>query len=546
MRHGITVLVLIALIICSGGSVSADMIVNEVMANEPGAFVSLEWIEIYNNSSGVELLSDYTLEILDGNTSNINELYFSDTLTFQPYEYLIICRNLISDGTTQGFEGVWGDSSLIWGDTYFESAIPKPIEMTFSLNNASGSVRLVGLQGVVSELSWDRSGADGVSWERVSFTSNIIDQSIDPKGATPGTLNSLTPVDEDLALELDNIHTNNGETVISFAIYNVGNNSVSGKQLQIKERTQSGSHDLETIDIPTIISSATYTFERRYILDGYYTTLECVLSEDDRLSNNVVKTQVPGSKYPPLSLSEFLANPTSELKTEWIELANRSDTVVDLHDWQFGDALVLYHVTDDTFLLYPDEFIVLADDTTEFLSFYSSFDGLLLQPSQWATLNNDVDVVRLVDLYGFVADSLYYDRLFPQNSTWGKGEDSNHENKWGISEIPGGTPGEPNRVFFEPNSPYMSLDIYPNIISPDGDGIDDFATITVGAPGGNEYELKIYDKQGRTVYTFDRVSDENIWMGLSSSGSRLPVGIYLVYFEVTGGESVKKPIVIAR
>ena len=546
MRYGIIILLLLTIIICLGGNTSAEMIVNEVMANEPGAFVSLEWIELYNNSSTVELLSDYTLEIHDENSSNIDELYFSDTLTLQPYQYLIICRNLISDGTIPGFEGIWGDSSLTWGDTYFESVIQEPVEMTFSLNNASGSVKLVGLQGVVSELSWDRSGADGVSWERVSFTSNIIDQSIDPKGATPGTLNSLTPVDEDLALELEDIHTDNGETVISFSIQNVGNNTVSGKQLQISEQTQSGSQVLETIDIPSLTSTETYQFERRYVLDGYYTTLECFLSEDDRLSNNEVRTRVPGSKFPSLSLSEFLANPNSELKTEWIELANRSDTVVDLQNWRFGDALVLYDITDDTFFLYPNEFIVLADDTTEFLAFYTSFDGLLLQPSQWATLNNDGDVVRLVDQYAFTSDSFFYDRVFPQNNTWGKGEDTQHENKWGVSDTPGGSPGEPNQVFFEPNSSHISMNISPKIISPDGDGIDDVATITVGAPGGNEYELKIYDRQGRTVYTFDRVSDENTWNGLSSSGSRLPVGIYLVYFEVTGGESVKKPIVIAR
>jgi flagellar hook assembly protein FlgD len=90
----------------------------------------------------------------------------------------------------------------------------------------------------------------------------------------------------------------------------------------------------------------------------------------------------------------------------------------------------------------------------------------------------------------------------------------------------------------------------PRVFSPDGDGIDETALITVAVPVASDYTMKIYDKQGRVVRTFieneQYVNSSYEWDGRSDSGRRMPVGIYILYFEAGGVESVKKTVVIAR
>jgi len=162
-------------------------------------------------------------------------------------------------------------------------------------------------------------------------------------------------------------------------------------------------------------------------------------------------------------------------------------------------------------------------------------------------LNNGIDKVRLIDQFGLELDHFSYNSVHPDNQTWSRGNDSKHQDDWGISEFADGTPGEENHdVYFSPTGSSLSLTLDPEIFSPDGDGIDEFTTIIVEAPSDHEYKLKIYDRQGREVYSFNRVRDENEWHGVNHSGERLPIGIYIIYLEAVGFESTKKTIVIAR
>ena len=118
-------------------------------------------------------------------------------------------------------------------------------------------------------------------------------------------------------------------------------------------------------------------------------------------------------------------------------------------------------------------------------------------------------------------------------------------------EDAGETPGEANRVRFAPEgSQSLQITVEPRIISPDGDGRDDSTVIRIQASIAPAYLLKLYDCRGRLVRTLEEgaadLRQEYVWRGETDSGSKLPIGIYVLYFEAVGVESGRTTVVVAR
>jgi len=536
-----------ALVCCSA---EAGLVVNEVLANEPGGYVTLEWIEIHNDSS--------TAILLEGYRSKVNDKWIDlpDSVWLDVGEYYVICRKLVSDTSSPGFEGLWGDSSGVWGDTPEESQLQTPYKAQFSLINTDGAVELYNPSGIlISELTWNEPGEDGFSWERVTPQSLDVAQSVDPGGSTPGFINSYTPVSNDLALEEVSVTPDNGETSITFTVANRGLNTVWNALLilspDLGENVGGFVDTLDAIDIAEIEPGSTFSTTRQYFFDGTYVSLSASLPDDDRTRNNRRDFVATGMDFPPVILSELLANPKELLETEWVEIKNRLNQPFDIAGWQLGDSLSLRTIIDTHAIIDPNEYAVLAKDSLAFLDFYRHFDKRCLQPDHWPPFNNDYDVVRLFDSFGFEVDRFVYTRVFNDNYTWSRGEEPGYENDWGRSEQVGGSPGEPNSVLYELTGSNIAVTIEPNVFSPDGDGSEDVVVITVEeAPAEAEVTMKIYDRQGRAVRTL--IDSETLlrtsytWNGRSDGGRRLPIGIYILYLEAAGSKSVKKPIVIAH
>ncbi|UCD65111.1 MAG: lamin tail domain-containing protein [Candidatus Zixiibacteriota bacterium] len=514
------------------------MVVNEVLANEPGGATSLEWIELYNGSASPIPLDGYTLQIGD-NLIPLPEIELLDG------EYYIICRRLFATESSPGFESIWGDSSGVWGDTPFESSIPTPFETGFSLKNDSGRVALTLNGEVVSALVWTESGTDGHSWERILPSDDRISQSVDPSGSTPGIINSLTPVPYDLALALADIRSVAGSTGLVFTVKNTGQQPVGSASLFIIDRAF-GSDTIDVISLDEISPGDSLEVSREYLLDGVYVPMSAALSDDDRDRNNTLEFIAPGTAFPPVILSELLANPQGDLNSEWVEISNRSGEPVNLAQWMLGDALHSIVISPDTLYLMPDKYLVLVQTEPAFLAYYAGLAAPCMEPAGWPALNNDGDIVRLVDSYGLQADSFSYSFAYDDNYTWSR----NDTESWGRSEDPDGTPGATNEVLLEHRASWLSVSADPPYISPDGDGLEDIAVINISAPLADSYTVRIYDRQGRVVKTI--YQDESMipstieWNGLSDAGRRLPIGLYIIYVEACGVSSAKTPIVIAR
>lgn len=542
----IFLLLIIAVLFPAAGY--TELIVNEVLANEPAGNTSLEWIELYNDSSTAISFSGYQLKI---GSATIN---LPDSITLASNEYFIVCRRLFANTSSPGFESFWGDSSGVWGDTPEEAIIQTPWEATFSLYNNNGTVLLLYNDSEISSLAWTETGLDGYSWERVFPYLEVIGQSIAPNGSTPGMVNSLTPVSKDLSLDSVQVEPSDGNTFLTFYIKNSGTTSLSNAQLILKEIDTSTFPFTETIidrfTVPSLASEQTQKITKQYSFGGIYIKMEASLTDDDRPINNSLDFVATGSSYPPLILSELMANPQNGLNTEWLEIKNRSEDPVDLSQWRFGDAKNLYYISSASYLIEPGEYLILAQSTVEFIIFYTGFNHRYIQPDHWPTFNNDSDIVRLVDIYNIEADRFVYNSTFDGNYTWSHGEKAEEQSRWGRSENEWGTPGGANLVVFKQDGSSLTVQINPDHISPDNDGFEDFTDITISAPPADDYTVKVYDKMGRVVKTFyDKeafIPAHFQWDGRSDAGRRLPIGIYILYVEAGGIKSIKQPIVIAR
>ncbi|MDH4033406.1 MAG: lamin tail domain-containing protein, partial [candidate division Zixibacteria bacterium] len=122
-------LLVILILYGSSSTVRSELVVNELMVNEPGRSTSLEWIELYVDSTGVVVLDDYQL-LVDDELVTIPRGW-----RLEPDSYLIICRKLVSSDGSASFETRWGDGSGIWGDTPDEAAMTLPPVASFSLVN---------------------------------------------------------------------------------------------------------------------------------------------------------------------------------------------------------------------------------------------------------------------------------------------------------------------------------------------------------------------------------------------------------------------------
>lgn len=525
-----------------GGFANAELIVNEVMSNEPGGATSREWIELLNTDTTANFsLVFYSMDA-DGTTLSFQ----FDPFTVRGDPFIVICQNLIS------FESYWGDNSGIWGDDTTMENYPL-FEKTndFSLSNDDGTVKLYYIGNEKSSLSWTSAGGDGVSWERFSIDSSAVYSSVDPTGSTPGRINSRTPLPFDLALDsFRGVLTDSGTTELQFKIINVGLETVSGDSLFLYiDPEQDSIVELGDLivktQIPDLDAGDMTMIILNFEFDQFYINLLAQLLPDDRNNNNTQLFMAPGKMFPPIILSEFLADPTVSSSNEWIELKNRSDREIDITNWWLEKNDARSPIAANGYTMQSGEYIILCRDSLDFVDYYDFIDYTIIKPTGWPTLRNTGDTILLIDNFGTVADSIAYDSTFGDNFTWGRGEASGSDT-WGRSAEAGGTPGHENIINYPASASDIKITVSKNPFSPNVDG-----EMTIGfvLPPGT-FNMTLYDVEGRVVKTFIdnhyAYNGEIMWAGKSDGGRRLPIGIYILFVEVVGKGHYKQTIVIAR
>lgn len=166
----------------------STIVINEILANEPGSLTSLEWVELYNSGASAIDLKDW--KFIEENDTTV----ITNSILIGGKSYLVLARRLVTAlGDSVSFEAHWGDASGVWGDSPEENF--PALEAKMSLTNSGGTVSLVDNSGNLQSFTWNKDFGDKISWEKIDplgpdSLSNWW-RCVDPQGATPGRENSV-------------------------------------------------------------------------------------------------------------------------------------------------------------------------------------------------------------------------------------------------------------------------------------------------------------------------------------------------------------------
>ncbi len=539
---------------------SGAVVLNEILANEPGGWVSLEWTELFNDSDEDVNLAGWRL-VSGPDTNTLS------SVVILAGGYLVLARKLISPSDSISFEGHWGDNSKAWGDSP-EEDFPV-VEIKVSLTNGCDSVELIDTSGNKQRFVWIRDSGDGVSWEKINPSQGDLSDNWDTNilscGSTPGKVNSIGLVENDLGIEALSFSPENPKEnqplILAASVKNVGLDSSGNNSLtfysdydldqDLEEAEKLGS----PISIPSLEKGESCDVSKSLLLGSGNYRVYAKLDQDDKPYNNLTQIDLRvGGLLPEIILNEFLPNPQTS-GSEWVELHNRSAKSVSLKGWCLGDQTRQEILTDEDIEVAAGGYLLVTEDYDKFLLAYPQVDCLVLEQKNWQTLNNDGDRIILRDAAGFKVEELSYQTSWETEVSW---ERINPEvtadepdNWWKCVDSSGSTPGKINSLSVLYSSE-IRLQLEPRVFSPDGDGFEDELKIKYALPLRSNLTLKIYDIKGRAIKTLmeerPQVSGEMIWDGRDDKNRTVRIGIYVLYARVSGnvnGET-KTSFVVAK
>ncbi len=541
------------------------LIINEVFYR--GMNTALEFVEIFNASAvSIDLA---TLQFSDSRRKPV--AVSSGPHPLEPGGFAVITR----------------DAAAFDARFTFPSRIE--IRRWPALNNSGDAVILWIDGAVVDSVEYSTSwGGNDVSLERIdpagssSARSNWA-ESLDRLGGTPGSINSVFAPDVGPPRMVFCEEIADGTFAVHFS-----EPLSAGTVMPSSFRFESGA----------IAQDATLDESKQVVLlttnsdaQGLWISVSGV---SDESGNILVEQQIqiawlpaPGELVLNEIMYEPLANDFDGLtnQSEYVELLSVAKRTLSIRSVVLTDRLRENGTRDTTTLsdrrlaIEPGTFILVyarGDPSEDPLEAFPDLDRsnprLVLLPITARSLSfgNNGDKIRLERWGGIVVDEVEYApswHLAERVETRGvslerisvRAETQNPSN-WSSSADPaGGTPGRHNSIRFESGAATetASLVIEPSPFSPNGDGFEDVALISVslGRPTA-VIRAWVYDLAGRAVVELERArpvgpSPSLIWDGRDRDGNLVNSGVYVILVEAVdvAGRHVarsKKPVVLIR
>ncbi len=539
-----------------------DVVFNEIMADpEPvvGSLPEAEYIEIYNNTGFDLSLEDWYI------------LKEDDTTSFPAYqlsadEYLLI-----------------GSYSAM---TAFDEEINTLIINTFpSLTNSGMSLQLMSKHGNLIDFidyqkDWHSDNfkaAGGFSLERIdvnnpSQTDNWTSSNND-NGGTPGAENSVAGDNPDYTppavlhlYAMDNswLMLEISEPIMKENFKNAGYFSVSDDR-----------------SVSTILPLGNMVLSTQAMLGlnapmgdqtVYHITVEGIPDMSGNLSekseHQVAICRLPDSNE--VIINEIMCYPLSD-QAEYVEIFNKTDVPFDLSKmqitqrdqdgaWETGKALA-----DLPRILEPYSFMVITDEAELLQKQYDIEDEKMIEISSLPSLGNEEGNVAIIVDNATLLDEVSYsdewhspllndergvalERINPSLT-------SNEASNWfSASALDNyGTPGKINSQYkaqTAPSNEEKKISVEPEVFTPDGDGSDDYMTLAIADEyEGGSIRVQIFNQRGIVVRELINnaiigSSSAIHWDGTDSSGSRSPMGPYIMWVEIitTSGDVVTEKL----
>ncbi|MFM2285476.1 MAG: hypothetical protein RLZZ543_973 [Bacteroidota bacterium] len=545
-----------------------DVVINEIMADpDPSAGLpTAEYIELKNRTSYPILLENWMIE------ANTNRKVIP-AIILQPDSFLVLTG-------TSGYE------------YYFDSLAVVEVTSFPALTNSGARISLydadtVVISSVTYSDSWYNDSfkaQGGYSLEQLSSQlpcagaenwtgSNSL------WGGTPGKRNSVANSNSDTdAPSIDRVVVLANDTIRVFfseSILNSSSQNLSAYSIN-QGIGQPSSIGVYAPDFRSVKLSLSSPLQAGIL---YTISISNVLSDCVGNSFNVNSTgrfAIPETALAnDIAINEILSN-EKDGASDWVEVYNRSSKIIDLAQLQLSNFDSLTNVvvdvnpiTEDGYLLFPGEYVVLTDDIAGVKNFYSTSNPQgFLQMSGFPTMSNDDGTVALSriadffiidrmnyttsmhfsllnDLDGVSLERVNFDRPALDKSNWNSAS----------SNVGYGTPAYRNSQFSASTEAQAgSVVISPEVFSPDGDGMDDVVTFAYAfdTPGYTG-TLSIYDSNGRLVKYLGRnlllgTNGQLSWNGMNEENEKARLGIYVFVmdaFTLDGKTSrIKKAFVL--
>ena len=528
-----------------------------------------EWVELYNGDS-IEVVDIAGWEICDNTTCH---LITSDQLLIGPGGYLILTQSV------DAFFSYYPESSI-------GCSVVSPEGGWSSLNNTSpDEVILKDNDGTtISSVSYDDPCASGYT---VMFGGGVWQCS----SALGGTPCAGVP-DSDLVLDdviiTPSTPTTESEIMICGVVGNAGRNPISANLTLLIHSLSEAIGETVAIDLGIIDAGAavdTFCAPSAFgpFPSGEYEIIgELLAGGDENPGNNEQSDTV--EIYPPsIIITEVMSDaPGSEDQCpggycdEFVELYNAGNDTIDVSGWLIDDgdevdtilawnpgelgyissAGVIYNTT----IIPPGVFALILDNE------YPQGDMLYqISPSTIILSTNDnnignglseTDPISLLRSPGNPVSPSYNNPLYADDGFSIVRCSLDPEiNSWSESPVRFGTPGYFSNIL-EPAE--LSIKIDPNPFDP----LVTRTKITLNYPKTSRGDVRLYDLKGNLIKSFmDADSDqfrEFYWDGKDSRNNPMPIGVYILWSEITcdlvdgceikegGHKTVKKPIVIAH
>lgn len=428
-----------------------QLVVTEVMYNLEGTDSPNEFVEVYNLSAT--------------DTVNLSGWVLRDKFSTDTIEDAGNGRKIPPGGYGLIMEGDYSFSSDgIYAEKIPDGAVVMKVDDK-SIGNGlsnSDSLYVINTSGqAVDSLSWADSKKPGFSAERVRYHHpgylTNWKTSRDSLG-TPGTVNSVYPLETDGYLLLDSLHLSKDKllktdfTVLSGTIINEGLNSLSGEiVISENENTLASKNIVPLSELDTAsfsIDLGPFAISGEHLL-----TVLLLVAGDEDTTNNI--GYVPFSvqyDWNTIVLNEFMARPNND-QTEFVELISKE--TFSMENWSISDNSLKKRLL-PSLSAEKNDFIVVAPDSG-ISPFLPDGSHLVIPLGTFPTLNNSGDAIYLYDMTGFIIDSLVYDanfwQVFPEVSTeklWPEFISNKSENWKSAPDSVMMTPGAENAVVLLP------------------------------------------------------------------------------------------------
>jgi hypothetical protein len=546
-----------------------DIVINEIMA-DPTPVVQqpdVEWFELFNRTPYPINLQNWFIRV----NSTLRQI--TTAATILPDSFLVL-------------------SNLAGEEFMFDTVAIAGLESFPALTNTGARLTLYNPDTlVISTVSytdgWYGNSAKaegGWSIEQKSPNKPCEGQSnwiasVAPGGGTPGKRNSVfeNTIDSD-APAIDRVTVISSDTIRVFFTESILPETMNDPALYSVSEGIGAASYVELL-APNY-TSAKLAFNTEF-QTGIIYELSIASSLNDCAGNSFASETKGRFALPEFALpgdvviNEVLSNPYDD-GVDFVEIYNRSNKVIDLASLQLSKWDTLVNVAEDVeiiseegFLFFPGSYLLLSEDGADVKSrYFTQNSEAFLDMADFPSYNNDDGIVTLArvvdqvkideliyttDLHYALVDNLdgvSLERVNPERP-------ATDRTNWNsaASAVGYATPGYRNSQFsLAADAQSGSINLEPELFSPDGDGFDDVLTIAYAfdSPGFTG-TINIYDSNGRLVQELVRnqlMGTEGVvsWNGETLDNLKARLGIYVIYleaFDLNGSiVKIKKPCVV--